>query len=86
MKPKSLRVNSHLLRSLNSQVNQEEISSSILKLSAEVNKIESVSGPSRRTFNMRREIEKLEDLMSYCKSRANSNNEQFHDLKITSKS
>ena len=86
MKPKSLTVNSHLLRSLNCHVNQDEISNSILKLSAEVNKIESVSGPSRRTFKMRREIEKLDDLLSYCKTRANPCTEQFQDIKTTSKS
>jgi len=86
MKPNSLTVNSHLLRNLNCHVNQDEISNSILKLSAEVNKIESVSGPSRRTLKMRREIEKLEDLLSYCKSRANLGTEQFHDIKTTNKS
>ena len=86
MKPRSLTVNIHLLRNMNCHVNQDEISNSILKLSAEVNKIESASGPSRRTFKMRREIEKLEDLLSYCKSRANPRAEQFHDIKTTNKS
>lgn len=62
--------NSRLLNNLNTDVNEDQLLSSISNLSDEVYKIESVSGRSLRTIKMRNEIAMLQDQICYCKKQA----------------
>ena len=59
--------NSLLIANLNADTNEDRISSSIKELRNEINKIESFSGPSIRTYSMRDEIAKLEEELDSCK-------------------
>jgi hypothetical protein len=54
---------------------------SISQLSNEVDKIESVSGPSLRTIKLRNEIARLEDQLSYSKHQANLRTQQYYKTK-----
>ena len=50
---------------------EEDITQSITKLRIEVNRIESTTGPSKRTHCMRTEIERLESQLAYSENQAN---------------
>ena len=56
--------NSRLLRNLNTCIDEDRLMHTISQLSSQVDKIESVSGPSRRTIKLRNEIARLEDQLS----------------------
>lgn len=73
--------NSRLLTSLDTHLNEDQLSSSIAQLSSEVNKIESVSGRSLHTIKIRSEITKLEDKLAYTRNQANLRTQQFHETK-----
>ena len=49
---------------------EEDITQSITKLRIEVNRIESTTGPSKRTHCMRTEIERLENQLAYSENQA----------------
>ena len=49
---------------------EEDITQSITKLRIEVNRIESTTGPSKRTHCMRTEIERLESQLAYSENQA----------------
>ncbi len=73
--------NCRLLRNLNTYIDEDHLMRSISQLSNEVDKIESVSGRSLRTINLRNEIAKLEDQLSYSKNQAILRTQQFHNTK-----
>ncbi len=73
--------NCRLLRNLNTYIDEDHLMRSISQLNNEVDKIESVSGRSLRTINLRNEIAKLEDQLSYSKNQANLRTRQFHNTK-----
>ena len=54
----------------NTETNEEQILKSISRLRIEVNRIESTTGPSKRTHCMRTEIERLESELAYFESQA----------------
>ena len=70
--------NSRLLKNLNTYINEDHLLIKITQLSAEVNKIESISGRSRRTIKLVKEIANLEDQLSYAKHQANLRTQEFH--------
>ena len=70
MERNKLWFNSHLIRNLNTCINEDQISNSLNRLSSQVKQIESVSGPSLRTIKLRNEIEKLEDKLAFCREQA----------------
>jgi hypothetical protein len=72
-----LITNSVLLANLDTYINEDQISGSIIELNNEINRIESVSGPSRRTNKMRNEIAKLEDQLAYSKNQGKIRTQQF---------
>lgn len=49
---------------------EEEITQSITRLRIEVDRIESTTGPSKRTHCMRTEIERLESQLAYFENQA----------------
>lgn len=71
MEREKLWLNSHLIQSLNTCLNEDHISNSISQLSGQVKQIESVSGPSLRTIKLRNKIENLEDKLAYCIEQSN---------------
>lgn len=54
----------------NIDTDEEQILESISRLSIEVNRIESTTGPSKRTHCMRTEIERLESQLAYFENQA----------------
>ncbi len=56
-----------LLDNLNYCIDEERVSDSISRLNLEIGKIESTSGPSKRTLLMRHEVERLESLLNYSR-------------------
>ena len=54
----------------NTDTDEEQILESISRLSIEVNRIESTTGPSKRTHCMRTEIERLESQLAYFENQA----------------
>ena len=73
--------NSRLLRNLNTCIDEDRLMHTISQLSSQVDKIESVSGPSRRTIKLRNEIARLEDQLSYSKNQAILRTQQFRQTK-----
>ncbi len=73
--------NCKLLRNLNTYIDEDRLMRSISQLSNEIDKIQSVSGPSLRTMNMRSEIAKLEDQLSYSKHQAILRTQQYYKTK-----
>jgi len=51
-------------------IDEEDITESITRLRIEVNRIESTTGPSKRTHCMRTEIERLESQLAYFENQA----------------
>ena len=72
---------SRLLQELNTSINEDQASSSISRMTKEVEKIEAFSGRSLHTINMRNEIAKLVDQLSYSKDQANFRTQQSHKTK-----
>ena len=66
-----LAANSRLLQKLNTNINEDEVFSSIFQLTKEVEKIEIFSGHSLRTIKMRNEIAMLEAKLAYTENQAN---------------
>ena len=58
-----------LLSNLNTYISKNKITESILALCRKINKIESTSGKSVHTIQMRKEVEMLEDKLAYCKGK-----------------
>ena len=58
------------LGSLNTNFEEDQILESITKLRVEFNRIESTTGPSKRTDCIRNEIKRLGRLLAYCKIQA----------------
>lgn len=58
-------VTCRLLDKLNSCIDEQRVFDSIDRLNREIGKIESTSGPSKRTLQMRHEVERLESLLNY---------------------
>ena len=73
--------NCRLLRNLNTYIDEDRLMRSISQLSNEIDNIESVSGRSLRTNEMRNEIAKLEDQLSYSKNQANLRKWPFRNTK-----
>ena len=69
--------NCRLLRNLNTYIDEDRLKRSISELRKEVNKIESASGRSRRTLQLRNEIALLEDQIAYGKSQAKLRTRQY---------
>ena len=73
MNREQLTANRMLMIDLNPHLNENQISnsiiiSSIIKLRNEINRIESVTGPSIRTTKMRGQIAKMEKMLAYSKN------------------
>ena len=85
MEPEHLHTNSWLLENLDTYINEDQISGSIIRLNNEINRIELISGQSRRTNKMRIEIEKLGDLLAYSRNQANIRTQHFHMTNSISK-
>ena len=79
MNQRHLATNSRLLQNLNTYIDEDQISSSILILRADVHKLESATGPSLRTIKMHNEIAKLEDQLEYCKEQAEFRTKAFRE-------
>ena len=62
-----LWLNSRLIQSLDTSLDEDQILSSINRLTVQKKQIESVSGASLRTIKLRNEIEKLEEKLTYCR-------------------
>jgi hypothetical protein len=73
--------NCRLLRNLNTCIDEDRLMHSISQLSNQVDKIESVSGPSLRTIKLRNEIARLEDQLSYSKNQSNLRTQQYYKTK-----
>jgi hypothetical protein len=73
--------NCRLLRNLNTYIDEDRLMRSISQLSNQVDKIESVSGPSLRTIKLRNEIARLEDQLSYSKNQSNLRTQQYYKTK-----
>ena len=56
-----------LVDSLNSQVDEVQVADAIDRLNQAIGKIESASGPSKRTLGMRQEVARLESLLDYSR-------------------
>lgn len=61
----------------NTDTDEEQILESISRLSSEVSRIESTTGPSKRTHCMRTEIERLESHLAYFDNQAIDRTGQF---------
>lgn len=59
-----------LLDSLKSHVDEDQVSDAITRLNQQIGKIESTSGPSKRTLVMRQEVARLESLLAYSRQHA----------------
>lgn len=81
MKKERPHTNSRLLKSLNTYINEDNILGSIEALRSEVKRIETATGPSRRTANMQKEITSLEDKLAYCRIQANIRTVQYRNTK-----
>jgi hypothetical protein len=75
MTTEHLTANSKLLQRLNTSINEGEVASSISRLTKEVEKVETFSGPSLHTIKMRNEIAMLEAKLAYTKNQANPRTE-----------
>ena len=73
--------NCRLLRNLNTYIDEDRLIRSISQLQSEIDKIESVSGPSRRTLKFRNEIAKLEDQLSYSRDQGSIRTRQYYKTK-----
>ena len=73
--------NSRLLQKLNAHINEDQVSSSISRLTKEVEKIETFSGRSLHTIKMRNEIAMLEAKLAYCNDQTNLRKKVFHKTK-----
>jgi hypothetical protein len=65
-----LRVNSRLLSSLQTCIDEDEIGHKIADLQLTIDRIESVSGPSRRTLNLRNSVSRLQELLDFSRTQA----------------
>ncbi len=82
MERSHLLTNSQLLANLNTYINEDQVSDSIIELKNDLNRIESATGPSKRTNKMRNEIAKLEDLLAYCKNQGKIHTQRFRVLDL----
>ena len=73
--------NCSLLRHLDTHIDVDRVTRSIVQLRNELDKIESVSGRSLRTNKMRIEVQKLENQLSYGKNQSNHHTRQLHSTK-----
>ena len=73
--------NCSLLRHLDTYIDVDRLTRSIVQLRNELDIIESVSGRSQRTNKMRIEVQKLENQLSYGKNQSNHHTRQFHSTK-----
>lgn len=58
---------SELLNNLNTNTEEDQILELLSKLRLEIYRIETTTGPSRRTSCIRNEIKQLESQLAYCK-------------------
>ncbi len=58
------------LKSLNTNIEEDQILELISKLRHEIYQIETTTGPSKRTSCIRNDIKKLESQLAYCKDQA----------------
>ena len=65
-----LRANSRLLSRLQTCIDEDEIESKIADLHQRAEQIESVSGPSRRTLDLRNSASKLQELLDFSRAQA----------------
>lgn len=65
-----LRVNSRLLSGLQTCVDEDEIGHKIADLQLTIDRIESASGPSRRTLKLRNSVSWLQELLDFCRTQA----------------
>ena len=70
MTKEHLTANSRLLQNLNAHINEDQVFISISRLTKEVEKIETFSGRSLHTIEMRNEIAMLEDKLAYSNDQA----------------
>ena len=61
---------------LNTNLEEDQILESITKLRVEFNRIESTTGPSKRTDCIRSEIKRLGKQLAYCKIHAKQRTDQ----------
>ena len=63
-------ISSELLNNQNTHLNADQILEWIVKLRVEFDRIESTTGPSKRTACIRNEIKRLGSQLAYCKIHA----------------
>jgi hypothetical protein len=76
MNIESSGISSKLLNSHNTHLDEDQILESITKLRVEINRIESTTGPSKRSACIRNEIERLGRQLAYCKNQAKERTDQ----------
>ena len=79
MKRTSKYFGSLLLDKLDTYINEDEITDSINSLHDEIERIEVITGPSKRTDKMRREISFLQDKLSYSRSQGSIMTAHYKD-------
>ena len=80
MNIESSDISSKLLKSHNIHLDEDGILESIAKLRVEINRIESTTGPSKRSTCIRNEVKRLGRQLVYCKNQAKERTDQvFQD-------
>ena len=65
---------------VDSELDEEQILESLSRLRLEIFRIETTTGPSRRTICIQNEIDRLEAQLAYCKTQAKAHtNEESQD-------
>jgi hypothetical protein len=76
MNIESSDISSKLLNSRNTHLDEDQILESITKLRVEIIRIESTTGPSKRSACIRNEIKRLGRQLVYCKNQAKERTDQ----------
>jgi len=61
---------------------KDQVLEMLSKLRLKIFQIETTTGPSRRTTNIRNEIKRMESQLAYCKDQAKGNTEKVSHLKL----
>jgi hypothetical protein len=76
MSIESSDISSKLFNSRDTHLDEDQILESITKLRVEFNRIESTTGPSKRSACIRNEIKRLGRQLVYCKNQAKERTDQ----------
>jgi hypothetical protein len=76
MNIESSDISKKLLNDHNTHLDKDQILGSITKLRVEINRIESTTGPSKRSACIRNEIKRLGSQLIYCMNQAKERTDQ----------